>query len=149
MKKILLVLMAVFAGRAAFAQIESHVTWAYAAKKVSATEAVILLRATMDDGWHIYSAYQKDGGPIKTSFKFTPSKGYALEGKIIEPKPVTAFEKSFGINVSYFEKSVVFQQKVKLQGKKAAVKGSLEYMTCNDRKCLPPETVQFAVNIVL
>lgn len=71
MKKILLVLMAVFAGRAAFAQIESHVTWAYAAKKVSATEAVILLRATMDDGWHIYSAYQKDGGPIKTSFKFT------------------------------------------------------------------------------
>jgi len=149
MKKLLLVLVVLFAGRSAFAQIEGHVTWAYAAKKVSATEAVILLKATIDDNWHIYSAYQKDGGPIKTSFKFNKSADVMLEGKIIEPKPHTSYEKNFGMNVSYFENSVVFQQKVKLKGKKATVKGSLEYMTCNDQKCLPPETVEFAVNVAL
>ncbi len=149
MKKVLLLLVIMFAGRAASAQIEGHVSWAYAAKKVSPTEAMILLKATIDDNWHIYSAYQKDGGPIKTSFKFKPSKEYALEGKLIEPTPVTKMEKSFGMNVSYFENSVVFQQKIKLKAKKTIIKGSLEYMTCNDQKCLPPETVAFAVNVAL
>jgi len=149
MKKLLLVLVILFAGCRAFAQVEGHVTWAYAAKKVSATEAVVLLKATIDDGWHIYSLNVKDGGPIKTSFKFKPSKEYAVVGKPIEPKPITKFEKSFSMNVSYFEGSVVFQQKVKLTGKKATVKGTLEYMTCNDQKCLPPEDVEFDVAVAL
>ncbi|GAB3924932.1 protein-disulfide reductase DsbD N-terminal domain-containing protein [Mucilaginibacter myungsuensis] len=149
MKKLLFVLVLMLAGRGAFAQIESHVTWAYAAKKVSATEAVVLIKATIDDEWHVYSQTVKDGGPIKTSFKFTPSKEFTPVGKTTEPKPITKYEKNFGMDVSYFENSVVFQQKVKLKGKKATVKGSLEYMTCNDQKCLPPETVEFSVNVAL
>jgi hypothetical protein len=149
MKKFLILLAILFARRAASAQIEGHVTWAYAAKKVSPTEAVVLLKATIDDNWHIYSLNIKDGGPIKTSFKFTLSKEYTLVGKTTEPTPITKYEKNFGMNVSYFENSVVFQQKVKLTGKKTTVKGSLEYMTCNDQKCLPPETVQFDVLVAL
>jgi DsbC/DsbD-like thiol-disulfide interchange protein len=149
MKKLLLVLAVMFAGRSAFAQVEGHVTWAYAAKKVSATEAVILLKATIDEGWHIYSLNVKDGGPIKTSFKFAPSKEFTLVGKTTEPTPITRFEKAFSMNVSYFENSVVFQQKVKLKGKKATVKGSLEFMTCNDQKCLPPDNVDYSVQVAL
>jgi len=147
MKKLIIILAAMFIGHSGFAQIESHVTWAYAAKKVSATEAVILLKATMDKGWHIYSQNVKDGGPIKTSFKFSPSKEYTLVGKTIEPKAITKFEDSFKMNVSYFENSVVFQQKVRLKGKKATVKGTLEYMTCNNQKCLPPDDINFAVQV--
>jgi DsbC/DsbD-like thiol-disulfide interchange protein len=149
MKKLLLVLAVMFAGRSAFAQVEGHVTWAYAAKRVSATEAVILLKATIDEGWHIYSLNVKDGGPIKTSFKFAPSKEFTLVGKTIEPTPITKFEKAFSMNVSYFENSVVFQQKIKLKGKKASVKGTLEFMTCNDQKCLPPETVEYTVQVAI
>lgn len=149
MKKLLLVLIVMFAGRGAFAQIEGHVSWAYAAKKVSATEAVVLLKATIDDGWHIYSAYIKEGGPIKTSFKFAKSAEYTPVGAIVEPKPLSQYDKNFGMNLTFFENSVVFQQKVKLKGKKANVKGTLEFMTCNDQKCLPPETVDFAVNVAL
>jgi len=150
MKKLLLIIAVMFAGRSAFAQIESRVNWAYAAKKVSATEAVVYLKATIDEGWHIYSLNVKDGGPIKTSFKFTPSKEFTLVGKTTEPaNAVTKFEKTFGMNVSYFEDAVIFSQKIKLKGKKASVKGTLEYMTCNDQKCLPPETVAFAVNVAL
>lgn len=147
MKKLIIILAAMFIGHSGFAQIESHVTWAYAAKKVSATEAVILLKATMDKGWHIYSQHVKDGGPIKTSFKFSSSKEYTLVGKTIEPKAITKFEDSFKMNVSYFENSVVFQQKVRLKGKKATVKGTLEYMTCNNQKCLPPDDINFAVQV--
>ena len=51
------------------------------------------------------------------------------------------------MNVSYFEKSVIFQQKVKLTGANATVKGTLEYMVCDDSQCLPPETVEFSVPV--
>jgi thiol:disulfide interchange protein DsbD len=50
------------------------------------------------------------------------------------------------MNVSYFEKTVTFQQKIKLKSNKAtAIKGQLEFMTCNDKKCLPPDDVDFTV----
>ena len=50
------------------------------------------------------------------------------------------------MNIGYFEKEVIFQQKIKLKSANAAaVKGKLEYMTCNDKKCLPPEDVDFTI----
>ncbi|WP_317169231.1 protein-disulfide reductase DsbD domain-containing protein [Mucilaginibacter humi] len=96
----------------AYAQVLTPVKWAYAAKKTSATEVTVLLKATIDAGWHIYSQNVKDGGPIKTSFTFAKSKDYTLVGKAIEPKPVTKYEDAFKMNVSYFEKEVVFTQKL-------------------------------------
>jgi len=131
---------------ASYAQIESPVKWSYAAKKLNNNEAVVFLRATIQDGWHIYSLNVGDGGPIKTSFKFTPSKEYALAGAVSEPAPIKKYEEAFKMNVTYFEKTVTFQQKIKLKsGNVAAIKGQLEYMTCNDKKCLPPEDVDFSI----
>ncbi|MBB5397394.1 protein-disulfide reductase DsbD N-terminal domain-containing protein [Mucilaginibacter sp. AK015] len=146
MKKVFLAVVALMITFGAKAQIESHVRWSYAAKKTSATEAVVLIKATMDEGWHIYSQNVKEGGPVKTSFTFAPSKDYALVGKPVEPKPITRYEKVFGMNVGFFENSVIFQQKIKLKSAKATtVKGKLEFMTCNDSKCLPPDEVEFSV----
>ncbi|HJP63250.1 MAG TPA: protein-disulfide reductase DsbD N-terminal domain-containing protein [Mucilaginibacter sp.] len=146
MKKALLLITALVISIGAFAQIEKPVQWSYAAKKISSTEAVVFLRATIQPGWHIYSQNVKDGGPIKTSFTFTPSKEYTLVGKTAEPKPVTKYEEAFKMNVSYFENSVTFQQKIKLKSPGVkAVKGQLEFMVCNDHKCLPPEDVDFDI----
>ncbi len=146
MKKLTLLFAALFLSIGVFAQIEAPVKWAYAAKKLSATEAVVFLRATIQDGWHIYSLNVKDGGPIKTSFTFDPSKEYSLEGKTTEPTPISKYEKAFSMNVTYFEKSVTFQQKIKLKSANVSVvKGKLEYMTCNDMKCLPPEDLDFSI----
>jgi len=146
MKKLLVLAVTLVISAGAFAQIEAPVKWSYAAKKLNSTEAVVFLKATMQKGWHIYSLDVKDGGPIKTSFTFSHSKEYSLIGKPMEPKPVTKYEKAFSMDVSYFENSVVFQQKVHLKSAKAlVVKGKLEYMTCNDMKCLPPEDLDFAI----
>ena len=147
MKKLFLAAIAAFLFTSAQAQILTPVKWSYAAKKVSATEAVIFIRATIDNGWHIYLQTVKDGGPIKTDIKFTPSKAYKLIGPVTEPKPMSKFENAFKMNVTYFEKEVLFQQKVKLVGGNTVIKGKLEYMTCNDRQCLPPEDVDFTVAI--
>jgi DsbC/DsbD-like thiol-disulfide interchange protein len=148
MKKLTLILtLFLFSAAGAFAQIENPVTWSYGQKKISKTEAIIYLKATIEDGWHIYSQNLKPGGPIKTSFTFAPSKEFVKVGKTVEPKAANKFEKVFNMNVGYFEKQVIFQQKVKLLKPNATVKGKLEYMVCNESKCLPPTEVDFTVQV--
>ncbi|WP_443937195.1 protein-disulfide reductase DsbD domain-containing protein [Pedobacter sp. MW01-1-1] len=148
MKKITLLLsMVLFTIAGAFAQIEKPVVWSYAAKKVSKTEAILYIKATIDDRWHVYSQNVKDGGPVKTTFSFSPSKDFTLVGKTVEPKAIVKYEDTFKMNVSYFEKSVIFQQKIKLNKATTTVKGKVEYMTCNDKQCLPPEEIEFSVPV--
>lgn len=147
MKNLILLTVGILFSLSANSQILKPVKWSYAAKKTSKTEATLYLKATIDEGWHIYSQNIADGGPVKTSFTFAPSKVYKPVGKTIEPKPIVKFEKSFDMNVSYFARSVIFQQKVKLTGSTATVKGTLEYMVCDDSQCLPPETVEFSIPV--
>ncbi|MNK73436.1 disulfide bond corrector protein DsbC [compost metagenome] len=130
-----------------YSQILKPVTWSYAAKKTSPTTATVFIKATVDQGWHLYSQFVKDGGPVKTTFTFPAAKDFTLVGKTIEPKAVTKYEATFKMDVSYFENSVVFQQKVKLNGKNAVVKGSVEFMVCDDKQCLPPEQVDFSIPV--
>lgn len=147
MKNLILLTVGILFSLSASSQILKPVKWSYAAKKTSKTEATLYLKATIDEGWHLYSQNMADGGPVKTSFTFAPSKAYKPVGKTTEPKAIVKFEKSFDMNVSYFEKSVIFQQKVKLTGATATVKGTLEYMVCDDSQCLPPETVEFSIPV--
>ena len=45
-----------------------------------------------------------------------------------------------------YSEKVDFVQIVKLKGKvKTSFSGSVEYQTCDDKKCLPPKTVNFKV----
>src|ERR1700761_6544229 len=148
MKKfIITTLVLSFMALATRAQILTPVHWSYGAKKLNNNEAVIFIKATIDDGWHLYSQYVKEGGPIKTTFTFPASPDYSLEGKTIEPKPITRNEPVFKMDVSFFEKEVIFQQKIKLKAGQATVKGTLEYMTCNDHQCLPPDDIEFSIAV--
>lgn len=129
------------------AQILKPVHWSYGAKKISATEAVVFIKATIDEGWHLYSQHVGEGGPVKTTFTFAPAATYTLNGATQEPKPIVRMESAFNMNVAFFEKSVIFQQKIKIKKGPATVKGTVEYMTCNDEKCLPPDTQSFSISI--
>lgn len=128
-------------------QILKPVQWSYAAKKISNTTAVVLLKATMKPGWHIYSQHLQAGGPVRTSFTFARSSGYSLIGQTREAKPLTRMESVFHMNVRYFERSVIFQQRIRLKMPGVTVKGTVEYMTCNDKQCLPPEDLAFSIPV--
>ena len=146
MKKILLAVFALVLSFGAKAQIEAPVKWSYAANKISATEAMVYIKATIDDKWHIYGLDESGKAAIKTSFTFTPSKNYSVVGLTTQPKPLKKYEAGLKADVTYFEKSVIFQQKIKLKpGKANEVKGRLSYIACNDHKCLPPEDVDFSI----
>jgi hypothetical protein len=138
---------ALFVSGAAEGQILKPVTWSYGAKKTGPDEAVLFFKATIDDGWHVYSQHVKEGGPIPTKFTFTASKDYALDGPTTEPQPIKRMEKVFNMEVGFFVNSVIFQQKIKLKAGQTAVSGRLEFMTCNDMQCLPPEDIDFSIPV--
>lgn len=147
MKRIISFVAFLFISAASFGQILKPVKWSYASKRINDKEAALLIKATINDGWHIYSQTVPENGPQPTSFSFYPSKAYQLNGKVQAAKPIVKQDPTFNMEVGYYEKSVVFQQKVKLTGNSAMVKGTLTYMVCNDKQCLPPEEVAFSISV--
>ncbi|MDR6785257.1 hypothetical protein ABIE26_003956 [Pedobacter africanus] len=147
MKRVIFILLLTLLGIKVTAQIYSPVTWSYAAKKATVTEATIYLKAVLPDGWHIYSVNQKPGGPLKTSFTFEPSADYELLGRVTEPMPLSKYEPAFGIQVDFFKKEVVFQQKIKLKKPETVVKGKIEFMACTDKQCTPPLEKEFSIPV--
>jgi hypothetical protein len=149
MKKLWVVALAgaLLVSAAAEGQILKPVTWSYGAKRTGPKEVTLFFKATIDDGWHVYSQHVKEGGPIPTKFAFTASKDYVLEGPTIEPQPIIRMEKVFNMEVGFFVKSVIFQQKIKLMTGQTTVSGQLEFMTCNDMQCLPPTDTDFSIPV--
>ena len=58
------------------------------------------------------------------------------------------YEDAFKSEVRFYEKSVNFIQTVKVRGTaKTNLAGKVEFMVCDDKQCLPPTEIPFAVNI--
>ena len=135
-------------GLSASAQILNPVTWEYSSEKLNDSEANLVITAKMEAKWHIYSLFIDEGGPVATSFTFQKSPDYELIGKATEaPKAVSAFDKNFGITISWHEDKAVFKQKIRLKKANTTIKGSVEFMVCNDKQCLPPDELEFAIKL--
>ncbi len=130
-----------------FSQIEQPVKWSFKAEQKD-KEATLIIKATVDKTWHVYSQDIPPGGPIPTAFKFNSNKNYTLSGKVIEPKAEEIFDQNFEMKVKFFEGTVEFRQKIKLTSNKSfKITGSVEAMACNDRNCTPPNEVEFSIPI--
>lgn len=147
MKNILLVIL-LFAGINASAQISEPVKWTYTAKKVSDKVYDIYVSAMLDKTWHIY-AQEAGEGPEPTSFTFSNNPIVKLDGKVKEiGKLEQAFDPNFGSILKFYSDKVDFVQRVKLKTSANTIfKGSVTFMVCNDKKCLPPRQVPFTVNL--
>ena len=130
-----------------FSQIKNPVKWSFTSKKISGNTFEVNLTATVDPSWHIYSQTTPDGGPVATTVSFTKNPLVTLDGAVKEiGKLEQKHEELFGVNVKQFSDKVVFVQTVRLKAKaKTAVNGTIEFMTCNNRECLPPATQKFSV----
>lgn len=138
MKKFLLTILAVaFIGMQAFSQMVSPVTWKYTIDRTSETEAVIQLKATIQDGWHLYAINSGDGFELPLSIKFDKSNDYQLVGKITEPKYKVSYDSAMGTHSNYFSKQATFKQKIKIlsKDKKFTIQGSVAGQACVEGRC--------------
>ncbi|MBC7904060.1 MAG: sugar transporter [Gemmatimonadaceae bacterium] len=149
MKKIYSILALVFAFSAIHAQSEKMVQWNFTTKKVADKTYEIHMTATIAPDYHMYAQDPGVEGPLPTIFKFTANPLATADGKIKEEgKIVKKKEGMWKGSVQYYENSVNFVQKVKLRGNvKTNVAGSVEFMVCNEVRCLPPSEIAFKVNI--
>jgi DsbC/DsbD-like thiol-disulfide interchange protein len=147
MKKLILSVVVLFFVVAAHAQIENPVTWTYTAKKISGDVYELHMTAMIQPKWHLY-AQDAGEGPIPTTISFDKNPIIKLEGKANEVgKMLKEFDKNFNSTLKFYATKVDFVQKIKLKALAATVaKGKINYMTCNDSKCLP-NNATFAIKI--
>jgi thiol:disulfide interchange protein DsbD len=129
------------------AQVKSPVQWSFTAKKVDVSTYEVHLTATVENGWHLYSQTTPDGGPVATSISFAKNPLLTFQGTAKEVgRMEQRHEALFGVDVKQYSDKVDFVQIVKLKGKaKTALNGSVEFMTCNDQECLPPQSKKFSI----
>ena len=132
MKKLLFFLLSFLALANLNAQIVKPVKWSTKVEKVSNSEFNLVMEGKIDDGWHLYSQYTPDGGSLPAEFKFENAKGnYELIGKVNESQYKKQFNDIFGVDEYFFEKNVIFTQKVKiLNVKLTSVKAKIDYQVC-------------------
>ena len=145
MKKITFILALSFVTLFTQAQILNPTTWTFDSKQ-NGNEVDLIFKASIENGWHLYDTYLPEGGPIATSFVFSDSTLFEFVGEIQKsPEPEIHFDETFKMDVGYFSNEAVIIQKIKLKNSgEIKIDGYVEFMSCNDETCTPPEEVEFS-----
>ena len=138
--------MPVFSG---FSQILEPVTWDFEMEEVSDSEVKLIFTATIDDTWYLYSTDVPPGGPVPTTFSFAESSHFELEGDINpETESERKFDPTFNMELDLFSEKAVFSQYVSvLSDEQFFLEGYVEFMSCDDSRCMPPQQVEFRFGI--
>jgi len=150
MKKLLFILSLFFVFTTSIhAQIFEPVKWETSVEKISESEFDLVVTATIDEGWHLYSQSIPDDGPIPTTFSFKNVEGkYQLVGKTTEGKGHEEFDKIFEMDIKYFEDKETFKQRIRLlTDAKITIDETVEFMVCDDASCLPPTEVELSFTV--
>lgn len=121
------------------------VKWTAEAKPAGKGEFDIVFTASVEKGWNIYAQDVAKNGPIPTTITFDKKGGVTKSGTAKEAcdhKKVAKDENFDMILTKYYDK-VTFTQRVKTTA--ATAKGTVEFMTCNPERCLPPAEFEFNV----
>ena len=127
---------------------QSPVSWNFSSKKVSDKTFEVHFTASIQSGWHLYSQDQPDDAvAIPTSVAINNNPLIKLDGKVKEIGKMEKFkDKALGVSAHQYSNKVDFVQVVKLKSNaKTNVSGNIEFQTCDDKKCLPPKTVNFSI----
>lgn len=127
------------------AQVFNPVSWSTSVEQTKDDQVVLIATAVIEEGWHLYSQYIDDGGPIPTTFFYPES--VKLIGETSEEDGEIVQDATFEMQVKYFKDTAEFKQVVKLTESTNEINASVEFMVCNDEMCLPPNEVNLTYNI--
>jgi thiol:disulfide interchange protein DsbD len=132
-----------------FSQIYDPVEWSASVGKVSEAENEYLLifSAEIEAGWHLYAQDVPEDGPIPTTFSYEKNDNFELSGETEEEEGITVDDPVFGMRIKYFEDEATFQQRIILLEESATITASVQFMVCDDERCLPPTLEEFTLNV--
>ena len=130
------------------AQIVQPIKWNFSIKSVGDSQVEIAADATIDAGWHLYSINLPEDGPVPTSLVVEESNNYALVGTLKEsPEPIVNYDEMFEMELRYFKNNATLSQILEIKGDVTFIKGYVRFMACDDSQCLPPQEVDFELEI--
>lgn len=129
-------------------QILDPVKWITSVDKTSDTEYVLISKATIETGWHLYSQNVPEDGPIPTTFIYDDSEGtFKISGNTLEEEGHTVEDPVFMMKIKFFEKTATFKQNITVEKDVTTINGLVEFMVCDDARCLPPTEVELVFNL--
>jgi thiol:disulfide interchange protein DsbD len=92
------------------------VKWTSNLEKVSDTEYDIVVKATIEKDWHLYSQYNPEGASLPIEFYSEQADSlFTFEGKALESPTEKAFNKTFQKEEIFFSHKAMLKQRIKLK----------------------------------
>ncbi|SEA35596.1 protein-disulfide reductase DsbD family protein [Bizionia paragorgiae] len=146
--KNLILILALAIGFNAYSQIYDPVDWETSVEKISETDYILVVNATIEKGWHLYSQNVPEDGPIPTTFTFETKDSAELIGAVSEEEGMTIDDPVFNMRIKFFDNKTAFKQRIKVLNQELSiVKGEVEFMVCDDQRCLPPDYVDLEFDL--
>lgn len=147
--QVITLLIPVFFAIGARSQILNPVKWEFSSEKTGANEYTLIFKATIEDKWKVYGTDIEPGGPVPTSVNFEEvGEGVDMSQPLVElGRKEVAQEPLFdNMTLSYYYKRLTLRKVVTIT-KDVTLQGYVEFMTCDDRQCLPPDAVDFTFEL--
>lgn len=124
------------------------VSWTNKLVHIEGNKYMVRFDAVIEEHWHVYSNDIAEGGPIPTTFGVDEFFGGKLVGGLKESGKIEkAFNDLFEMELKWYNNEVTFYQIIEIEQDDAKIKGYLQYMTCDDKQCLPPTYVDINYDI--
>ncbi|WP_295727728.1 protein-disulfide reductase DsbD [uncultured Muribaculum sp.] len=150
MKRCLIILIAMLAFLTVdvTAQIVNPVHWSVSFKMTDDINGEIIMTASIDEGWHMYSLeVDPDVGPQPLEIEWPALTGVELQGRPVADKaPHKEYDEMFGANLSWWTGGVTVKQAFKAVKNKFTIDGLIRYSACNNDNCIPPAKEPFTLS---
>ncbi len=124
------------------------VSWTFSSEKVGEQEYELSFEADLKPGWYIYSQFLEEGGPIPTRIFLDVQDGFLPLGAAREEgEKLEGHDALFGMEIVKFKGKTRFIQRVQVVDPLQTITGYIEYMVCDEAKCLPPNEMEFVFEL--
>ena len=114
--------------------------------------AHVLIKASMDDEWHIYALENAGEGPVASRIKIS---GDILDeqGLIEHREPTEKFDEGFGVKTRFFKGTTDFRVPIRIKEDAPIGETTLSvymlYQVCNESLCYPPAEININASIII
>ena len=114
--------------------------------------AHVLIKASMDDEWHIYALENAGEGPVASRIKISGDI-VDEQGLIEHREPIEKFDEGFGVKTRFFKGTADFRVPIRIKEDAPIGETTLSvymlYQVCNESLCYPPAEVNINASIII
>ena len=114
--------------------------------------AHVLIKASMDDEWHIYALENAGEGPVASRIKISGDI-VDEQGLIEHREPTEKFDEGFGVKTRFFKGTTDFRVPIRIKEDAPIGETTLSvymlYQVCNESLCYPPSEVNINASIII